>query len=318
MLLECTCRIVQGRRLLRPSPYVNTIILGILGRALTLTPGVRIVDLSFPSSHYHIELLAEDEKALARFFNIVNSQLATRVGAQIHQWNSKTWSRRYRSIPILDEKKMVERVRYIYSQGLHHDLVDDPLDFPGVHSLRARLFGEPLFGKWFDGTAYGRAKRRKGGEHVKRDDFWIRYDIELAPLPCWAHLSEAEYRDQVQSLCVDIVLEHQARWKLEGTRPIGAEAMLAADPTSRPSKAPKTSPAPLCHASTKATRKAYGERVRAHRSEYDPASLAFREGELEVEFPSWSFRPLGPYVREGEPPSHSSDQPSVRIVAAPD
>jgi hypothetical protein len=317
LLLECTCRTVQGRRLLRPSDEVNLIVIGILGRALKLTPGVRLIEFSVVSDHYHIVLEAADENCLARFFNIVNSQLATRVGAGLYGWDSKVWSRRYRSIPILDDESMVARVRYVYEQGLHHDLVDDPVEMPGAQSLRARLFGERLVGKWFDGSGFGRAKRRKKGRAASPNDFWVWYEIELAPLPCWAHLSAEDYRRQVQDLCTGILVEHQARWETTGTRPIGAAAMRAASPTARPMKAPATSPAPWCHGATKVGRAEYLWRLREFHEAYDPASAAFRGGKLDVDFPTWCFRPLGPYERNGEEPPAMDERRAVREVPPP-
>ena len=63
-LVEVTCRTLQGRLLLRPSPELNDIAAGVLGRAQRLYP-VEIMALSLLSNHYHMIVRAESAKRLA-------------------------------------------------------------------------------------------------------------------------------------------------------------------------------------------------------------------------------------------------------------
>ena len=66
-LVEVTCRTVQGRLLLCPSPQLNNIILGVLGRAQRRYP-VEIVGYVFVSSHFHLLLRVDHAKQLSEFF----------------------------------------------------------------------------------------------------------------------------------------------------------------------------------------------------------------------------------------------------------
>ena len=50
-LVEVTCRTLQGRLLLRPSPELNDIAAGVLGRAQRLYP-VDLIALSLLSNHF--------------------------------------------------------------------------------------------------------------------------------------------------------------------------------------------------------------------------------------------------------------------------
>jgi hypothetical protein len=50
-LVEVTCRTIQGRLQMRPSPLLNDIILGVLGRAQSRYP-LEIVGYVFASNHY--------------------------------------------------------------------------------------------------------------------------------------------------------------------------------------------------------------------------------------------------------------------------
>lgn len=293
MVIEVTCRTIQGRHLLRPSSWVNLIITGIIGRALALYHGVKVIEFTILSNHYHFIILVDDELAMARFMGYVNSQLAKKVAAKIHGWNTKTWSRRYDSIPILDPIAQEARMRYVIAQGLHHNLVEHPCQWPGLSSIRARIEGRRLLGLWYDETAIYNASRRKGV--VDPDQFAHMVEIELVPMPCWAHLSEKEYREKLEQMVVEVVLDEHERWAQEQSKPIGAAAVLSQDPLTMARKFVPT-PAPLCHTSSQNVWKRYRRRLSVFHSRYSQASGRLRRGERTVEFPLWCFPPALSYV----------------------
>ena len=78
-LVEVTCRTLQGRLLLRPSPELNDITAGILGRAQRLYP-VELICYSVSSNHYHLILWTSTAKRMAEFAGYFNSNLAREVG----------------------------------------------------------------------------------------------------------------------------------------------------------------------------------------------------------------------------------------------
>ena len=63
-LVEVTCRTLQGRLLLCPSPQLNDIILGVLGRAQREYP-LEIVAYVVASNHYHLLLRVDHAKQLS-------------------------------------------------------------------------------------------------------------------------------------------------------------------------------------------------------------------------------------------------------------
>ena len=63
----------------------------------------------------------------------------------------------------------------------------------------------------------------------------------------------------------------------------------------------KQSPAPICHASDPALRRAYKQGYDAFVSLFREASKLLREGARDVSFPEWSFPPGRPLVRELSP-----------------
>ncbi|RLB57529.1 MAG: hypothetical protein DRI34_07535, partial [Deltaproteobacteria bacterium] len=128
---EVTTRTLQGRLLLRPSKKLNSIILGIVGRALAMYP-VKLHLLVVASNHLHLILTTSSTRQLASFMNFVNGNLAREAG-RLHGWREKFWSRRYRAIAIEDDAKLRERVKYALSHGCKEGLVLRPGQWPGVN-----------------------------------------------------------------------------------------------------------------------------------------------------------------------------------------
>jgi hypothetical protein len=182
----------------------------------------------------------------------------------------------------------VARLRYLYSQGVKENLVACPDQWPGASSVSVRLRGyDTIEGDWIDRSAMHRVP---AGRPRRERDFRSAESVELSPLPAWAHLSRIEYREHVRQLVADIRHEARARCELQGTRPLGIEAVISIDPWSRPADSKRT-PAPRFHA---ATRRVYLQMRRSYvrfLEVYREASRRFREGELGVRFPAGCFPP---------------------------
>jgi REP element-mobilizing transposase RayT len=115
-LVEVTTRTVHGRYLLRPSPLLNLVIIGVLAR-LVKRYGVRCIGFAFLSSHYHLLLEVDDVRQLARFMGAFNSKLAREIG-RLTGWREKIWSRRYQAIVVSrEDAAQIARLKYILSQG---------------------------------------------------------------------------------------------------------------------------------------------------------------------------------------------------------
>jgi mRNA interferase MazF len=93
---------------------------------------------------------------------------------------------------------------------------------------------EPLAGTWFDRTQEYLARRK--GEAVDRLRYTTRETVTFSPLPCWKHLSPEAYRQRVSGMAAEIEEDAAATQKRTGTQPLGAAAILAQDPTSRPKR----------------------------------------------------------------------------------
>ena len=291
-LVETTSRIIQGRMLLRPSSWLNEMIVGTIARAKRKY-GVRVCGIVVMSNHLHLFLEVDNAKQLADFQCMVLSKIAREV-ARKTGWTEKVWGRRYTSIEIHESPEaQIERFHYLLSHGVKENLVARCTDWPGVHCAESLITGRPLVGYWFDRTAEYNARLR-GQEygpytHAKLEQ------LAFEPLPCWKHLDPSQYRERVAAIVEDIETKAEADRKERNIEPLGAPAVLRQNPTERPERV-KRSPAPLVHAASRAVRKAYREAYRAFAVAYFIAAEKLRAGCRDVVFPDGCFPPRLPFV----------------------
>ena len=291
-VFEITSRTVQGRHLLRPSKVLNDLILGIIGRAMRLY-GVRVYLFVFLSNHYHLIASALDAETLSRFMCYLNGNLAKEAG-RLHDWRERFWGRRYSAIAILEEGSLLDRVRYVLSQGCKEGLVLRPGDWPGVHCVGALVNGEKLAGRWVDRTRESEAKGRN--ERYDPKKFCTRYEVSLSPLSFVKEMSEGERRAFFRKMVRDIEAETRERLAQEKSKVMGRKRILAMDPHSYP-KEFRRSPQPMCHALSKETMESYRRAYELFVEAYRYAQERFMRGDPDAlsYFPDDCYIP--PFVR---------------------
>jgi hypothetical protein len=193
-LVEITTRTMQGRLLLKLSPELTDIILGIIGKAQALY-SMTIHAFVFLSTHAHFLLSPTSPGQLALFMQFVNANVAKEAG-RLHLWRERFWSRRYRSIVVADEKAAHARIRYILAHSAKEGLLASSASWPGPNCIAALTTGALLRGTWFDRRKEFLARRR--GEHTLPMQFATTFDVKLTPLPCLQNITEdqrqAHYR----------------------------------------------------------------------------------------------------------------------------
>jgi REP element-mobilizing transposase RayT len=289
-MVEVTLRTVHGRFLLRPSPRLNDLVTGVIGRAQKKY-GLRIHGIAVLSNHLHLAVTPDSPQQLAAFMDYVAGNVAREVG-RLHDWREKFWARRYRAIVVSDEEEaQAGRLAYLLGQGVKEGLVERPQHWPGVHCAAALLAGATLVGTWVDRTALYEARRR--GESKSPVHFTETEEVVFTPLPCWAHLEPAAYRGRIAALIRGII--EDGRRERAGRPVLGRRAILAQPPHDKPLHSDR-SPAPLVHAATRAVRRmlraAYVEFVAAFRE----AARRLRCGDRLVRFPEGAFPPPLPCV----------------------
>ena len=290
-LVEVTTRTIQGRLLLRPSPELNALVLGALGRAQRRY-GVRIHDFIFMSNHYHLLLSVQSAFQLARFMGYLNGNLAREI-ARLTGWKDKVWGRRYQAVLVSQEESaQIGRLRYILAHGAKENLVASPRQWPGVSSLKAHLDGDTLEGVWFDRTKEFEAKRR--GVELSFDERTEVERIYLTPLPCWDDLAASTRRNLIAEMVSEIELETLVRQKETGRDPLGTAAVLAQRPTNQPRQS-KRSPAPFAHCASKTERQLLWQAYEWFLRAYLDAREKLRTARVSS-FPEGAFPPPAPFV----------------------
>ncbi len=295
-LVEITCRTQQGRFLLCPSPEVNRIILGVIGRAQRRM-GMTICGLAVLSNHYHMLVIPESTEHLSDFMEFVNGNIARKVGV-LHGWSGKFWSKPYSHIIVSDEEEaQIGRLYYLLSHGAKEGLVRDPRDWPGVHCaghLR-RGYSEMLGGEWHDETQEYNARRR--GKELNLGDFLYEESVVLTPLPCAKDWSFRKKIELVRGQLREISGVVRQRIEETGRPPLGVKKILRQDPHFRPEKLSK-SPAPAFHAASREHYEKLREMYRDFVNAYREAAEKLKEGVLDAVFPPGCFPPGLPYVPE--------------------
>jgi hypothetical protein len=291
-IVEITTRTMQGRRLLRPSPELTDIILGVIGKAQAMY-GMAIHAFVVLSTHAHYLLSPTDAGQLALFMQFVNANIAKEAG-KLHRWREKFWSRRYRSIVVADEKAAHARLRYIMAHGTKEGLVAKSEDWPGPHCIAALTSGEVLRGTWYDRSAEFAARQRS--EKVRPSQFATSFDIELTPLPCHAHMTAEQRRTEYRHMREEIQAEAAVENAKRGRKPMGVVAILAQDPHSRPASTDR-SPAPFVHATERNVEHSFRAQYRAFVDAFRSGASRVRDRarELTAMFPLWAFPPALPF-----------------------
>lgn len=297
-MYELTTRVIDGHHYLRPEQAVNDVLLGCLGRALHLYP-LHIHAFVFMSNHYHMLVTAADAEQLAEFMCHFNGNSSREIN-RLRGRTGPMWHRRFRHIPVTSEKAaQIGRLRYLLEHGVKERLVSRPEQWPGAASVTAMLKGNSIFGIWRDRTAEYDARRRKSYVEAP-GQFETRYEIPIAPLPCWAHCLLVDWQEDVHALVAEITT--QAALDSNAELPDGAIAdvlgvngVLAGSPFRR-SPPPRRGRAPFVHAATSEFRCEWRDKLRQLRSHYAEASELFRRGDVSATFPKGVFRPCGPFV----------------------
>lgn len=289
-LVEVTCRTVQGRLLLRPTPLLRDLTLGVLARAARLYP-VEVHAFVFLSNHYHLLLSVPSAQRLASFMNYLNSNLAREAGRLV-RWREKFWGRRYQAIVVSKEDRaQIDRLRYVLAHGVKEGLVGSPLDWPGAHCARALLGSEVLAGRWINRRLEHLALRRRLPKDP--DAFSTVETLRLLPLPCWKALSQAQRLRRLRALVEEIEREGKSREARTGQAPVGRDFVLRQDPRQEPDRT-KKSCAPIVHTASRAARIAFRDAYRHFVGAYRRAAERLRTGALDVCFPEGAFPPALP------------------------
>ncbi|HEY1905125.1 MAG TPA: transposase [Myxococcaceae bacterium] len=279
-----TARCCQARYLMRPSRETNEVLGGVLARAARLT-GVEVYAFTFQSNHLHL-LVRAPLGNLSKFMQYVMANVARKVGWLV-RWRGTFWERRYSAEPVLDEEALVERLRYVLSQGVKDGLVRRCREWPGLSCLRMLVRGSRRSFVWFGWSKRWRARTDRASADRFHPRWTERETLELTVLPQWAHLPVKRRARHV----LELVRAAEKEAKATHEWVPGRDRVLAQHPHHRPAQ-PDRSPRPYCHATRATDRRAFLEQYRMYVAMFRAASSRWRRGELAIEFPVGAVRPF--------------------------
>ena len=291
-------RVFQGRYLLRPGKKLNSIIVGVIGRAQEIYPDIELYAAVFLSNHLHFQLSGCAD-SVAAFVGYVKREITRRWGhSEGIGWHGPMWSE-YVSTALPTAGSQETCLKYILSHGVKEGLVAKPQHWPGVHCATQLLSGSTLKGEWLDSTAWTRTrdaeKRKKHPKPVRKNDYYRSYEVRFAPIPAWAELTASEQRQRVR-IVVDEIVE-EGRKARNGAPPLGVKAIQEIPLDCRSDLPPQPwfekRHHMICWADPRSPEvQDYLERYWEFQNAFRQASAAFLNGELNVEFPPGAFRPV--------------------------
>jgi hypothetical protein len=272
-----------------PIPSVINVIGASVGRALERHP----VSLNWFEANLHHEhdgFTPSDDtrESVPHFFRDTHSLVAREINRLLGRENH-VYGERYRAEPCLDGESAEQQLVYAMTNAVKDGQVERVSQSPFFSTFRHLAYGEPLRFWYVDRTAWWRKGGPRPGNREKDHLKWVEF--ALAPLPGWEGMTVHQRRTRFRRLVKEAEETAAREREVEGRKVAGVSSLRRLDARARPVDPKKSGRQPLCHASEPAVRRAYKREWREFLRAYRAASIAYRSGDFEIEFPDGSFRP---------------------------
>jgi hypothetical protein len=288
--IDCPVEALDPDSLIIPVPSIINVIGASAARAMELNP-LDLCWLEGNLNHLHDGVLPRADQVgnVAPFFRDFLSGVARGTNRLLERTNH-VFGGRYRMQPCLDLESAEQQLVYALTNAVKDGHVERVSESPFFSTYRHLAFGEPLEFWSIDWAGYCAAGGRRSRRHAPRDYLrWHR--LALAPLPGWENLSVHQRQTRVRSLVREAEEEMAERRRSEGRVVVGVPRLYAINPFERPETNSDNGPQPLCHASAAGTRREFKRRWREILAEYREASIDYRAGYHDREFPTGTYRP---------------------------
>lgn len=189
--------------------------------------GVAIYAFHMMSNHYHGLFGAPTPLMFARFLNFFHGSVAMLVNQRLGR-RRPVWTSKFRPLAVtMDEKTLMQRMKYIMGQGVRAGIVQHPQQFAGPSTVDWLVAGVPLQGRYGQvlaprsdgqransGLNAGRPPRAaglsraappsSGGVAPQQAQGGRVLTVEIALLPCFAQLGWAEVQPMFAALADEI------------------------------------------------------------------------------------------------------------------
>jgi hypothetical protein len=281
---------LNPRNNLIPFPSNINIIGSSIGRAMEKYPvKIHWSDGNINHGHEGLAPNPDEPNNTSMFLQCSNSLIARFVNKQ---WDNQgpCFAAPSRSTPILDDDKAETRLFYSLLNPVKDNLVKKVIDSPFFSSYRHLAYGDPLKFWYIDWHAWWKAGGFQNKEHRVKDYLkWTQF--ELTPLPAWENLSVHQRQTRVRKKVSELEELYADQRKSENKTVIGVPALYKTDPRDRPKNPKDSGRQPLCLTSIPPLGRQFKIDWREFRTEHRKASIDYRNGFHEREFPEGSFRP---------------------------
>jgi hypothetical protein len=286
----CPANALDPSNDITPIPSVINIIGASIGRALSRHP-IRLNWFEVNVHHEHDGFTPGDDverASVPHFFRDAHSLIAREINRLLDRENH-VYGERYRAEPCLDDASAEQKLVYAMVNAVKDGQVERVNESPFFSTFHHLAFGEPLEYWYIDRTAWWKKGGLRRGNREKDHMKWVSF--ELSPLPGWetmsVHQRQTRFRHLVRE--AEEIAAHDR--EVEDRAVVGVPALRRLDPRDRPRKPKRSGLQPLCHAADPVLRKAYKRDWREFLKAYRAASIAYRAGDFEIDFPDGSFRP---------------------------
>lgn len=276
-----TVRCIQGRYLLEPTERINSLILGVLGRAQHEI-GFELYAYQFLMNHFDLMVGVRSAEHAAEVFRFINTNISKEIGREEHaDWRGPMFERRMRQILVLTEDDVHDRFRYILSHGVKEGLVERPSQWPGVHCAKPLCEGRTDRGIWVDRTELWRIrksaadKKKKPTRRATEATVSTSYAVNLTRIPGWDHIPDQDYEENVSALCREIAEETAERLEELGKKALGVIRVLQFPKHYKPDQVKRT-PAPKVHCANFELRQWFLDAYALFKAAYAEAQLLWK------------------------------------------
>jgi len=128
-----TRRVAQRVFLLRPQPLCTQTVQYCFGRALELHPEIDLHVLQVLSDHYHA-VLTDAGQSLPKFMAWIDREIGKAMNKHFRRAENFFSSDHYSSAELVDVEAVWGKCVYVFTNCVHHKLVGNYIDWPGVRS----------------------------------------------------------------------------------------------------------------------------------------------------------------------------------------
>lgn len=287
----CPAYALDPRSDLLPVPSTLNIIGAALARAQELAP-VRLHAAEFNLTHPHTVISACDDQLtnIAEFYRIAMSLIARRL----NYWRGREghlFGGALRLTPCGSHLQAAQKVLYAMTNTVKDGLTSTVRRSPMFNTYRAQALGQEQRYFDFDFRRY-HAAGGQANPRLRLKDFMVWRTLELTPLPGLSGMTPEQIQTYWRKQVREVEEDTAAKLKAEGRTFMPPTRLMTLDLRDRPKEPRKESHRqPLIHADTAEDAKAYEEKYNEVRKQHRVASIAYRQGDLTVEFPRGTYRP---------------------------